>query len=321
MLNREKVVGIEADFDAEIGIDSSEPSINELMAMEAQDLEDEDDGIEQLMKLKDAEVFEGNKDIYLMYMRDARRYPRLSREDVIELAKRRDVGERASWEWLVCCNLLLVVKCARRYIGLGLDLHELIQEGNIGLMKAVDGFKHELGFMFSTYAQWHIRRTITRAITDKGNTIRLPSHRMNLVIKYRKLQREHLMRDGEELQDELAIKEMKISVEVLAEIKADIAQMHSKSLNSAVGEDDAEFGDFIKDENSLNFEFDLDNEKMRKIIETFSLYEQVIIRYRFVGGIPSDKIAERFGIPPWQMPKLERAVKFLAIKKLKAFLK
>lgn len=317
MLEQEDVIEIGIDVD----IDQLEPSIDELMAMETdeQETEDEDENIEQLMKLKNGEVFAGNKDIHLMYIRDARRYPRLSREDVINLAKRKDAGDRRAWEWLVCCNLLLVVKCARKYVGLGLDLHELIQEGNIGLMRAADGFKHDLGFMFSTYAQWKIKCTIIRAIADKGNVIRLPVHRMTLVVTYRKLQRERLMKSGEELPDELAIETMKISPERLCEIKSDIIQMNSKSLNMPIGEDDAEFGDFIKDENSTDFEFDLDNEKIRSIVNELSDDERRIAWARFVERSSSDVVAEALNIAAWKMGKIEKRIKFLLCMKLKNF--
>ncbi|MEI7890690.1 MAG: sigma-70 family RNA polymerase sigma factor [bacterium] len=292
--------------------DVLEPSIHELELLEFEIRKEE---IAEKVAQEDVDF--ASDDIHLKYIREIKRYPKLSRDDVVELAKRKDDGDMEARNMLTCCNLLLVVKFARRFIGRGLDFSELIQEGNIGLLKAVELFDWKRGFMFSTYAVWQIKQSIIRAIHDKSNTIRLPVHRMLQLNAYRKAMHLYVQEHGETPSDEIVCDKMSLSHDDLREIMLDISLTQNNSLNNNVGDDGTEFGDFIGDEKSVNFEFNKDDEKMRAMVEEFGLYQQVIIRYRLVEKIPVDKISSRFGIPAWQIIRLEREVRGLVMHKIK----
>lgn len=305
------------DLDVSVGEDillndAFEPSSHDLELLEIEIKKEE---IIEKVAQEDADF--ASNDIHLKYIREIKKYPKLTREDVVELAKRKDAGDMEARNMLACCNLLLVVKFARRFIGRGLDFSELIQEGNIGLLKAVELFDWSRGFMFSTYAVWQIKQAMTRAIHDKSNTIRLPAHRMLQLNAYHKAVHLYVKEHGEIPNDEIVCDKMSLSLEDLREIMLDISLTQNKSLNNNIGDDGAEFGDFIGDEKSVHFEFKKDDEKIKAIVEEFGLYQQVIIRYRLVEKIPVDQISNRFGIPAWQIVKFEREVRGLVMHKIK----
>ena len=185
-----------------------------------------------------------------IYLREIGVYPLLSREEEEQLAKRIGEGDPKAREMLINSNLRLVVSIAKRYTGRGLVFLDLIQEGNIGLMKAVAKFDYTRGFKFSTYATWWIKQAITRAISDQGKTIRIPVHMSELINRFNRARRyltQELGRDPDE--EELAEK-MEISVQMVREIESSSVSL--VSLDTPVGdEEDTSIGDFVPDKESL----------------------------------------------------------------------
>ena len=185
-----------------------------------------------------------------MYLKDIGKVPLLSADDEIELARKMMDGDESAKRELSVANLRLVVSIAKRYVGRGMQFLDLIQEGNLGLMKAVEKFDYQKGFKFSTYATWWIRQAITRAIADQARTIRIPVHMVETINKLNRISRQLLQENGREATNEELAKAMGVSLAKIREVKK-IAQ-DPISLETPIGEkEDSHLGDFIEDHEAI----------------------------------------------------------------------
>jgi len=219
-----------------------------------------------------------------MYLKEIGRVPLLMAEEEIELAKRIEQGDEEAKRRLAEANLRLVVSIAKRYVGRGMLFLDLIQEGNMGLIKAVEKFDHQKGFKFSTYATWWIRQAITRAIADQARTIRIPVHMVETINKLIRVSRQLLQELGREPTPEEIAKEMDLSPEKVREIMK-IAQ-EPVSLETPIGEeDDSHLGDFIEDSEALApadaAAYELLKEQLEDVLETLTEREENVLRLRF----------------------------------------
>lgn len=219
-----------------------------------------------------------------MYLKEIGKVPLLSADEEIELAKRMEEGDTEAKKRLVESNLRLVVSIAKRYMGRGMSFLDLIQEGNLGLIKAVEKFDYTKGYKFSTYATWWIRQAITRAIADQARTIRIPVHMTETINKLVRVSRQLLQELGTEPTPEEIAREMDMSVDKVREIMK-LCQ-EPVSLETPVGEeDDSHLGDFLQDENAPipadAAAFTLLREQLLEVLETLTEREQKVIRLRF----------------------------------------
>jgi len=219
-----------------------------------------------------------------MYLKEIGRVPLLTAEDEMELAKRIENGDEEAKRRLAEANLRLVVSIAKRYVGRGMLFLDLIQEGNMGLIKAVEKFDHKKGFKFSTYATWWIRQAITRAIADQARTIRIPVHMVETINKLIRVSRQLLQELGREPAPEEIAAEMDLSVEKVREIMK-IAQ-EPVSLETPIGEeDDSHLGDFIEDQEALApadaAAYELLKEQLEDVLDTLTEREENVLRLRF----------------------------------------
>lgn len=219
-----------------------------------------------------------------MYLKEIGRVPLLSADDEVELAKRIENGDEEAKRRLAEANLRLVVSIAKRYVGRGMLFLDLIQEGNMGLIKAVEKFDHKKGYKFSTYATWWIRQAITRAIADQARTIRIPVHMVETINKLIRVSRQLLQELGREPAPEEIAAEMELSVEKVREIMK-IAQ-EPVSLETPIGEeDDSHLGDFIEDHEALApadaAAYELLKEQLEDVLDTLTEREENVLRLRF----------------------------------------
>lgn len=219
-----------------------------------------------------------------MYLKEIGRVPLLSAEEEIELAKRIEQGDQEAKKRLTEANLRLVVSIAKRYVGRGMLFLDLIQEGNMGLLKAVEKFDYRKGFKFSTYATWWIRQAITRAIADQARTIRIPVHMVETINKLIRVSRQLLQELGREPTAEEIAKEMDLTPEKVREI-IKIAQ-EPVSLETPIGEeDDSHLGDFIEDQDALApsdaAAYELLKEQLEDVLDTLTEREENVLRLRF----------------------------------------
>jgi len=219
-----------------------------------------------------------------MYLKEIGRVPLLTAEEEVELAKRIEDGDEEAKRRLAEANLRLVVSIAKRYVGRGMLFLDLIQEGNLGLIKAVEKFDYRKGYKFSTYATWWIRQAITRAIADQARTIRIPVHMVETINKLIRVSRQLLQELGREPLPEEIADEMDISVERVREIMK-IAQ-EPVSLETPIGEEeDSHLGDFIEDEDAPApaeaASFLLLKEQLEEVLETLTPREEKVLRLRF----------------------------------------
>ena len=219
-----------------------------------------------------------------MYLKEIGKVPLLTAEEEIELAKRMEQGDEEAKRKLAEANLRLVVSIAKRYVGRGMLFLDLIQEGNLGLIKAVEKFDYRKGYKFSTYATWWIRQAITRAIADQARTIRIPVHMVETINKLIRVSRQLLQEYGREPQPEEIAKEMGISEEKVREIMK-IAQ-EPISLETPIGEEeDSHLGDFIPDEDAPApaeaAAFILLKEQLMEVLDTLTPREEKVLRLRF----------------------------------------
>ena len=245
---------------------------------------------------RDRELFEqalsdiGLDDPVKMYLKDIGRVPLLSAEEEVELAKRMQENDIAARKRLSEANLRLVVSIAKRYVGRGMLFLDLIQEGNLGLMKAVEKFDYQKGFKFSTYATWWIRQSITRAIADQARTIRIPVHMVETINKLTRVQRVLLQELGREPLPEEIAEKMGVTVERVREIQK-IAQ-DPVSLETPIGEEeDSHLGDFIEDEKTItpsdSVAFTMLKEQLLGVLDTLTPREEKVLRLRY--GIDDGK--------------------------------
>ncbi len=276
---------IEKVFDAmeEIGVDvlkdDFEDEPNEEDLKEVQDLK-----LDEVTTSDD--TFEGINvdDPVRMYLREIGRIPLLTYEQELELAKRILNGDEDAKQELAESNLRLVVSIAKKYVGRGMLFLDLIQEGNMGLIKAVEKFDYEKGFKFSTYATWWIRQSITRAIADQARTIRIPVHMVETINKLIRTSRHLLQRLGREPTPEEISKELEMPVEKVMEIQK-IAQ-DPVSLETPIGEeDDSHLGDFIQDDDSPAPQdaaaYTMLKEQLAEVMSTLTPREAKVLRLRF----------------------------------------
>jgi len=245
--------------------------------------EDDDDmDVEQLdLSIPDGVSIE---DPVRMYLKEIGKVPLLSADEEIELAKRMEEGDEDAKKRLAEANLRLVVSIAKRYVGRGMLFLDLIQEGNLGLIKAVEKFDYRKGYKFSTYATWWIRQAITRAIADQARTIRIPVHMVETINKLIRVSRQLLQELGREPTPEEIAAEMKLPVERVREILK-ISQ-EPVSLETPIGEEeDSHLGDFIQDDNvpvpADAAAFTLLKEQLVEVLSTLTDREQKVLRLRF----------------------------------------
>ena len=267
-----------------------------------------------------------------MYLKEIGRISLLSTQEEMELSIRVANGDEEAARLLAESNLRLVVSIAKRYVGRGLLFLDLIQEGNIGLMKAVEKFDYDKGYKFSTYATWWIRQAITRALADQARTIRVPVHMVETINKMSRIQRQMTLELNREPSEEELAKRMDISVEKVREV-IKISQ-DPVSLETPIGEeDDSHLGDFLKDENSLSPEEYATNEilkeEIKSVLETLQPREQQVLELRFglIDGTcyTLEEVGKRFNVTRERIRQIEaKALRKLRhpsrAKKLKDFM-
>ena len=243
------------------------------------------------------------EDSVKQYLKEIGKYPLLTVKQEQELAKKSKENDKYAAKKLAEHNLRLVVSIAKKYVGRGLNFLDLIQEGNLGLLKAVERFDVDKGYRFSTYATWWIRQAITRGISDSSRTIRLPVHISEMVNKYKKFVRDYEDNYEHKPSDEEIMAYLDVSIENLKEIKK--ASNDKVSLETPIGEeDDSQLGDFISDEDAINpievlEENDL-KERMKEVVDSLSAREQLVLYLRFGLDISLEElqelVAETYGI-------------------------
>ncbi len=289
---------------------------------------------EENLVLSDEEI---TKDINIndpvrMYLKEIGRISLLSSEEELDLSVRIANGDEAAKNILAESNLRLVVSIAKRYVGRGLLFLDLIQEGNIGLMKAVEKFDYGKGYKFSTYATWWIRQAITRALADQARTIRVPVHMVETINKMARVQRQMTLELNREPSEEELAEKMGISVDKVREVMK-ISQ-DPVSLDTPIGEeDDSHLGDFIKDERSMSPEEYATNEilkeEIRNVLMTLQEREQEVLELRFglIDGTSHtlEEVGKKFNVTRERIRQIEaKALRKLRhpsrAKKLKDFL-
>lgn len=307
----EKISGMGIDVVAEItdieNLDDplDEPDVNPVVVEE----DDEDADVDLDLTVPDGI---GIDDPVRMYLKEIGRVPLLTADEEIELAKRMEKGDEEAKRRLAEANLRLVVSIAKRYVGRGMLFLDLIQEGNLGLIKAVEKFDFRKGFKFSTYATWWIRQAITRAIADQARTIRIPVHMVETINKLIRVSRQLLQELGREPVPEEIAKEMDIPVERVREIMK-IAQ-EPVSLETPIGEEeDSHLGDFIEDQDAPApaeaASFILLKEQLEEVLETLTPREEKVLRLRF--GLDDgrsrtlEEVGQEFGVTRERIRQIE----------------
>ena len=253
------------------------------------DLDEDDEEIDQLESAEDMEKMLAQEGLAIddpvrMYLKEIGKIPLLDADQEMKLAERIAAGDEKAKNELVEANLRLVVSIAKRYVGKGMFFLDLIQEGNLGLMKAVDKFDYQKGYKFSTYATWWIRQAITRAIADQARTIRIPVHMVETINKQIRVSRTLLQEFGREPTPEEIAKYMGISEDKVREIQK-IAQ-DPVSLETPIGEEeDSHLGDFLEDETSTApsdmVAFTLLKEQLIGVLDTLTPREEKVLRLRY----------------------------------------
>ena len=324
------------DFLEASGVDVLRISGNdeELILDDDADIEKMDDEEEIELDKIDLSVPEGVsiEDPVRMYLKEIGKVSLLTADEEIELAKRMEQGDEEAKKRLAEANLRLVVSIAKRYVGRGMLFLDLIQEGNLGLIKAVEKFDYRKGYKFSTYATWWIRQAITRAIADQARTIRIPVHMVETINKLIRVSRQLLQELGHEPLPEEIAKEMDTSVDRVREIMK-IAQ-EPVSLETPIGEEeDSHLGDFIEDHDAPApadaASFTLLREQLEEVLETLTIREKRVLELRF--GLEDgrsrtlEEVGQHFGVTRERIRQIEaKALRKLRhpsrSKKLKDFL-
>ena len=289
----EEVLNEEGVVDATLSLDDFEPDFDDLAVEDEEDITEED-------LLNGTYTDDITDDSVRMYLREIGKIPLLSLEKETELAEKAMQGDRRAKDKMAEANMRLVVSIAKRYSGRGLELLDLIQEGNTGLLRAVDKFDPSKGFKFSTYATWWIRQAITRAIADQARTIRIPVHMVERINELMRTSRRWTQELNREPTNQELAKEMDMDVEkieYIQKIKQDIT-----SLDAGIGRDGEEgeestLGDFIEDEDTASPEesatVQLLKEQVREILSTLSDRERKILEMRFgLNGTKSHTLEE-----------------------------
>ena len=264
---------------AEVGLDNAEDLI-----LDNDDiiLDDED----EVEIIDDVDVLEGvsTEDPVRMYLKEIGNVPLLTTEQEVELAKRVEAGDEEAKKQLTEANLRLVVSIAKKYVGRGMPFLDLIQEGNMGLMKAVDKFDYTKGYKFSTYATWWIRQAITRGIADTGRTIRVPVHMVETINKTLRMTRTLLQELGREPTPEEVAERLNVSVSRVREVLK--ISRDPVSLDTPIGEeDDSHLGDFIEDDSALSpadsAAFSMLRAELATALESLTDRERQVVKLRF----------------------------------------
>ena len=282
-------------------------------AVEEEPVDDEPEGKEEEVEI-DLTVPEGISldDPVRMYLKEIGHVPLLTAEEEVELAQRMEAGDMTARHRLEEANLRLVVSIAKRYVGRGMLFLDLIQEGNLGLLKAVEKFDYSKGYKFSTYATWWIRQAITRAIADQARTIRIPVHMVETINKYIRISRQLLQELGRDPTPEEVAKHMGLGTSRVREIMK-IAQ-EPVSLETPIGEEeDSHLGDFIEDEAAPApaeaASFMLLREQLEEVLETLTDREKNVLRLRF--GLEDgrsrtlEEVGQSFGVTRERIRQIE----------------
>ena len=293
--NAESIVDDEESKDSIDDIENAPEDLEELYSEPTVlDLDFDEEPSEEDLKLEEVDIDNINDGLAVeslslddpvkVYLREIGRVPLLSTEDEVELAMKIAEGDSYAKKRLTEANLRLVVSIAKKYVGRGMSFLDLIQEGNVGLIKAVDKFDYTKGFKFSTYATWWIRQAITRAIADQARTIRIPVHMVETINRLKKVQSQLLHENGYEPSDELIAEKMDLPVERVREIMR-VAQ-EPVSMETPIGpEEDSRLMDFIRDEDALAPDDaalkTITNEDIDAVLHTLNPREEAVIRLRF----------------------------------------
>lgn len=288
--------------------ENGEPSIHSLKsnqkhAEEEEEVDDRDLSAPTGVKINDP---------VRMYLKEIGRVPLLTADEEVSLALKIEQGDQEAKQRLAEANLRLVVSIAKRYVGRGMQFLDLIQEGNMGLMKAVEKFDYRKGFKFSTYATWWIRQAITRAIADQARTIRIPVHMVETINKLIRIQRQLLQELGKEPTPEQIAEKMEMPTEKVREILK-IAQ-EPVSLETPIGEeDDSHLGDFIEDQEATSpaehAAYELLKEQLEDVLDTLTDREENVLRLRF--GIDDgrtrtlEEVGKVFGVTRERIRQIE----------------
>lgn len=303
------------DFMLAEDIDLEDASDEELRLI-TMSLDDEDVENDDFSSIKN----EDGVDSLDIYFNQMGKHKVLTPEEEIELAKKMEEGDKDARAALIESNLRLVINIAKKYLGCGMNIDDLIQEGNVGLIRAADRFDYKKGFKFSTYATWWIQQSIKRSLSNNMRLIRIPVHRVDTYLKYRKIAKELEEKDGVPP----TLKEVADIMEISEKSLADTIDMviDIKSLNTKVsGEDDTEFGSFVEDTHSTSPEKEYENKDMsriiQEIIDELPERERDIIKYRygFTTGQPMtlQEIATKYDISRERVRQIEA----IALKKLR----
>ncbi len=288
------------------------------------DEESEEELVEKV-KTEDVEDVSNIKGIAVddpvkMYLKEIGKIPLLTADEEVDLAKRMEAGEVYAKKRLAETNLRLVVSIAKRYVGRGMSFLDLIQEGNLGLMKAVEKFDYSRGFKFSTYATWWIRQAITRAIADQARTIRIPVHMVETINKLVRVQRQLIQELGRDPSNEEIAEEMGIEVEKVREVRK-IAQ-EPVSLETPIGEEeDSHLGDFIEDDSAIAPDeaanYTMLREQLNEILGGLNARERKVLELRFglIDGTPRtlEEVGKEFSVTRERIRQIEAK----ALRKLK----
>jgi RNA polymerase primary sigma factor len=295
----EKIYDIFSEMNIEI--------VNSKLEDDEEDEDDENSGLD-LSVPKGASI----DDPVRMYLKEIGKVDLLTADEEVELAKRMEQGDEWAKQQLVEANLRLVVSIAKKYVGRGMLFLDLIQEGNMGLMKAVEKFDYTKGYKFSTYATWWIRQAITRSIADQARTIRVPVHMVETINKLIRVSRQLLQEKGREPKAEEIGEEMDISAEKVREIMK-IAQ-EPVSLETPIGEEeDSHLGDFIEDEDSpapaSAASYILLKEQLDGVLDTLTDREKRVLELRFgiEDGRPRtlEEVGKEFGVTRERIRQIE----------------
>ena len=296
--NIEAQEGFEQNEERELTLDEIENAPEDLDELFTEpptlDPDFDEEPTDEDLKLEEMDIDKLNEDFTFdnislddpvkVYLREIGRVPLLSTDEEIELAVKISEGNQYAKQRLTEANLRLVVSIAKKYVGRGMYFLDLIQEGNVGLIKAVDKFDYTKGFKFSTYATWWIRQAITRAIADQARTIRIPVHMVETINRLKKVQSQLLHENGIEPSEELIAEKMDLPVERVREIMR-VAQ-EPVSMETPIGpEEDSRLMDFIRDEDALAPDEaalkTITNEDIDSVLKTLTPREEAVIRLRF----------------------------------------
>ena len=296
--NIEAQEGFEQNEERELTLDEIENAPEDLDELFTEpptlDPDFDEEPTDEDLKLEEMDIDKLNEDFTFdnislddpvkVYLREIGRVPLLSTDEEIELAVKISEGNQYAKQRLTEANLRLVVSIAKKYVGRGMYFLDLIQEGNVGLIKAVDKFDYTKGFKFSTYATWWIRQAITRAIADQARTIRIPVHMVETINRLKKVQSQLLHENGIEPSEELIAEKMDLPVERVRQIMR-VAQ-EPVSMETPIGpEEDSRLMDFIRDEDALAPDEaalkTITNEDIDSVLKTLTPREEAVIRLRF----------------------------------------